>query len=60
MEGFHRRWMPSNRAKLDWIARVRKLDINYMAQQHGRIFSGEKVTKFLDWFEQLEVGSCKD
>lgn len=57
MEGFHRRWMPSNKAKNDWIARVRKLDIEYMAPQHGRIFKGDDVTKFLNWFEQLEVGS---
>ncbi len=57
MEGFHKRWMPSNRAKQDWINRVRKLDIEIMAPQHGRIFTGENVGKFLDWFEDLEVGS---
>jgi flavorubredoxin len=58
MEGFHRRWMPSNRAKQDWIDRVRKLDIEIMAPQHGRIFRGDDVKRFLDWFEQLEVGSA--
>lgn len=57
MEGFHRRWMPSNRAKQDWINRVRKLDIEIMAPQHGRIFTGDNVDKFLNWFEELEVGS---
>lgn len=56
MKMFHQRWMPSNAAKNDWVARVRKLDIEYMCPQHGRIFSGENVTKFLDWFEALEVG----
>ncbi len=58
MKGFHQRWMPSNRAKQDWIERVRRLDIEIMAPQHGRLFKGENVTKFLDWFEQLEVGSA--
>lgn len=58
MEGFHRRWMPSNRAKQVWIDRVRKLDIDMMAPQHGRIFRGDDVQRFLDWFEQLEVGSA--
>ncbi|WP_111978820.1 MBL fold metallo-hydrolase [Algibacillus agarilyticus] len=58
MEGFHRRWMPSNAAKNDWVRRVRQLDIDYLAPQHGRIFTGENVGKFLDWFEQLEVGSA--
>lgn len=58
MKMFHQRWMPSNRAKNDWIARVRKLDIQMMAPQHGRIFKGENVGKFLDWFEALHVGNA--
>ncbi|WP_440905717.1 MBL fold metallo-hydrolase [Catenovulum sp. SX2] len=58
MKGFHQRWMPSNEAKLDWINRVRKLDIEYMAPQHGRIFTGDNIKKFLDWFEQLPVGTA--
>ncbi|KMT66360.1 MBL fold metallo-hydrolase [Catenovulum maritimum] len=58
MKGFHQRWMPSNAAKLDWINRVRKLDIEIMAPQHGRIFTGENVGKFLDWFEALDVGTA--
>lgn len=56
MKLFHQRWMPSNRAKQDWINRVRHLDIEYMAPQHGRIFKGAAVTQFLDWFETLDVG----
>ncbi|MGE0483939.1 MAG: MBL fold metallo-hydrolase [Gammaproteobacteria bacterium] len=56
MELFHRRWMPSNRAKNDWVARVRQLDIDIMAPQHGRLFRGDDVKRFLDWFEALEVG----
>ncbi|MDH5229843.1 MAG: FprA family A-type flavoprotein [Gammaproteobacteria bacterium] len=56
MKLFHQRWMPSNKAKNDWIRRVRELDIEIMAPQHGRIFQGENVKLFLDWFEQLEVG----
>ena len=58
MKFFHQRWMPSNRAKLAWIERIRKLDIEIMAPQHGRIFKGENVQKFLDWFEKLDVGSA--
>lgn len=56
MKMFHQRWMPSNRAKNDWIKRVRALDIAYMAPQHGRVFKGDDVKRFLDWFEALEVG----
>ncbi len=56
MTMFHQRWMPSNRAKNDWIKRVRKLDIDIMAPQHGRFFRGDDVKRFLDWFEALDVG----
>jgi len=56
MRFFHQRWMPSNQAKRDWIDRVRKLDIDIMAPQHGRIFRGDDVKRFLDWFESLQVG----
>lgn len=58
MEGFHRRWMPSNRAKNAWIARVRQLPIDLMCPQHGAVFRGPDVARFLDWFEALEVGSA--
>ena len=56
MELFHQRWMPSNRAKNDWIRRVRKLDIGMLAPQHGAIYTGDNIIRFLDWFEELEVG----
>lgn len=56
MRFFHQRWMPSNQAKRDWINRVRELDIDIMAPQHGRIFRGDDVKRFLDWFEALQVG----
>ncbi len=56
MKMFHQRWMPSNSAKNDWINRIRKLNVNMMCPQHGRIFKGDNVKRFLDWFENLEVG----
>lgn len=56
MRFFHQRWMPSNRAKQDWIARIRELELDYLCPQHGRIFRGEQIPEFLDWFERLEVG----
>ena len=56
MKMFHQRWMPSNTAKNDWVHRVRKLDVEMMCPQHGRIFKGDNVKRFLDWFEALDVG----
>ncbi|WP_221799400.1 MBL fold metallo-hydrolase [Oceanobacter mangrovi] len=56
MRKFHQRWMPSNEAKQDWIRRVRQLDIDIMAPQHGRLFQQKQVGEFLNWFEELPVG----
>lgn len=58
MEGFHRRWMPSNNAKNDWVRRVRELDVEFLCPQHGAIFRGPQVRQFLDWLEGLEVGAA--
>ncbi|MBC8445001.1 MAG: MBL fold metallo-hydrolase [Rhodospirillaceae bacterium] len=57
MEGFHKRWMGSTRARDAWINRVSKLDIDILTPQHGLFFKGEDVARFLDWFGALEVGS---
>jgi flavorubredoxin len=57
-EFFHRRWMPSAAAKKDWIERVRQLDIDYLCPQHGAIYAGKNVRRFLDWFDALAVGTA--
>ncbi|SCA54862.1 Uncharacterized flavoprotein [Candidatus Terasakiella magnetica] len=54
---FHQRWMPSEHAKDMWIKRVRKLDIEMLCPQHGSIYRGEDVGRFLDWLESIEVGT---
>lgn len=53
---FHERWMPSNEAKRNWIARVSQLDIEYLCPQHGAIYRGDNVKRFLQWFDGLSVG----
>lgn len=55
---FHERWMPSNEAKRDWVARVSQLDIDYLCPQHGAIYTGANVKRFLQWFDGLSVGKC--
>lgn len=55
---FHQRWMPSNAAKKAWIERVRQLDIDYFCPQHGCIYTGDNVERFLDWFDGLTVGTA--
>lgn len=57
-EGFHRRWMGSNAAKLDWCERAAALDIDLLCPQHGAIYRGPDVMRFINWFAELEVGSA--
>ncbi|MBI9105406.1 MAG: MBL fold metallo-hydrolase [Spirochaetales bacterium] len=56
MEGFHRRYMSSNKAAKKWISKLDGLNIKYLAPQHGAIFKDENVKKFLDWFAGLQCG----
>lgn len=58
MEGFHRRWMPSNDAKMDWCRRVSRLEIELLCPQHGCIFQGKNVANFISWLEDLRVGAA--
>lgn len=55
-EGFHRRWMGSNEAKRDWCERASRLDIEMLCPQHGAIYRGADVQRFINWFDELKVG----
>ena len=56
--GFHRRWMGSNEAKLDWCERASKMQIDMLCPQHGAIYQGKDVERFINWFAELPVGSA--
>lgn len=57
MEGFHRRYMTSQVALRAWVRRVRRLDIELLAPQHGAVFRGRAmVQRFLDWAEGFRCG----
>lgn len=58
MEGFHKRYIASEKACRLWAQMVRKLDIEAIVPQHGgRYFKGKKmVNKFIDWVENLRCG----
>jgi flavorubredoxin len=56
-QGFHRRWMGSVEAKLDWCERASKLAIDMMCPQHGAIFRGKDVERFINWFADLKICS---
>ncbi len=57
MEGFHRRYMASNKACRLWANMARKLDIEMIVPQHGRSFVGrEMIALFFNWISELECG----
>lgn len=55
-EGFHRRWMGSNEAKRRWCERVASMNIDMLCPQHGAIYQGADVQRFINWFDELQVG----
>ena len=40
----------------DWCERVSRLEIDMMVPQHGAIYQGPDVQRFINWFAALEVG----
>jgi len=57
MLGFHQRYMGSNRAVQAFVDSVRDLPITAILPQHGAIFRGDEVGKFLDWISAIDVGA---
>ncbi len=56
MEGFHRRYMCSNKICRLWANMVRSLDVAMIVPQHGGYFAGDMVNQFLDWISALDCG----
>jgi len=54
MEGFHRRYLCCKQAIDAWLSRVKNLKIEIIAPQHGSLFAGENVRRFLSWLESLK------
>ena len=57
MDGFHRRYMASQRVMAAWAKVARTLDIEIIAPQHGAVFKGKAmVERFCQWVERCECG----
>jgi flavorubredoxin len=61
MDGFHRRYMVSNKACQLWATMVRPLverdEVRMLVPQHGRMMVGRQtLLAFLDWISQLSCG----
>ena len=57
MEGFHRRYMVSNKILRMWVRMARQLDIRMLVPQHGAPIEGRQaIADFFDWIENLMCG----
>jgi flavorubredoxin len=56
MEGFHKRYMNSNRVCRYWANMVRELEIKMIVPQHGRSIQGKAIPQFIEWISNLECG----
>lgn len=56
MQGFHQRYMGSNRAVAAFLRSVAGLPIKAIVPQHGVIYRGDEVHKFFQWLGALPCG----
>lgn len=57
MEGFHRRYMVSNKILRLWARMARQLDISMLVPQHGAPIMGKQaINDFFEWVENLMCG----
>lgn len=56
IEGFHKRYMSSNKACKMWVELIKKYEIEQMVPQHGAIYKKPEFEEFLKWFSNLECG----
>ncbi|MCP4488564.1 MAG: FprA family A-type flavoprotein [Gammaproteobacteria bacterium] len=56
MDGFHKRYINSNRVCRYWANMVRQLEINMIVPQHGRAIVGKAIQEFIAYIENLECG----
>jgi flavorubredoxin len=57
MEGFHRRYMVSNKILRLWVRMARQLDIAMIVPQHGAPIEGKQaISDFFTWIEGLACG----
>lgn len=57
MEGFHKRYMVSNKIMRLWAQMARQLDISMIVPQHGApIMGAQAISDFINWIEGLICG----
>jgi len=49
--------MGSPEAKRLWRERAAAMEIDMLCPQHGAVYQGADVERFISWFAELQVGS---
>jgi len=57
LEGFHKRYMGSNKLCRAWVSKIEELEVDKIAPQHGLVFEDADVGLFLEWLKELKCGS---
>lgn len=56
MEGFHKRYMNSNKVCRLWANMIAALEISMIVPQHGRPMTGKAIGEFIEWIRNLHCG----
>jgi flavorubredoxin len=57
MEGFHKRYIATEKVLTLWVTMIEQLDIEHIAPQHGAmLMEKEHVERFIDWVANLSCG----
>lgn len=54
IEGFHRRYLCCKKAINAWLSKVRTLEVEIIAPQHGSILQDDNARRFLNWLASLD------
>ena len=56
IEDFHKRYIPCSGVIQKWLETIKNLDIQIIAPQHGAVYIGSSVKRFLEWLKVLRCG----
>ncbi|MGK0288817.1 MAG: flavorubredoxin [bacterium] len=59
-EYFHKRVIGNENYKNLWCEHVSRLDIDFLCPQHGAIYTGDHIKKFIDWLYHLKVADVSN
>lgn len=56
MNAFHQTWFASGTARDDWMAQIKRLEVDIVAPRSGPCFRDKNVGHFMNWLSALDIG----